>query len=110
MFHPVTLKNKVIENKWLEKDFKIKDRHIKFKDKRFIDDNIEHRSQIYQENGKEIRIETARKYFNPVEIRDYLSVAGFNEIEFSLTYDEKGFTKQINEEDIQTNYIVKAKK
>jgi len=110
LFYPLSLVDTSIENKWREHDFEINSRKINLKDKRWMEGNIEHRAQIYRENSKEIQIDTDRRYYSPVEIKNFLEEAGFKNIQFSLTFQTNQFVNHIDKKDLIKNYIVKAEK
>ncbi len=110
LFYPQSILNNNAENKLIEHDIEINNRKINLRDKRQIENNIEHRIQIYRENSKEIQIETDRKYYNPKEIKELLEQSGFNNVLFSVYFQKDKFIKEINEKDLVKNYIVKATK
>jgi ubiquinone/menaquinone biosynthesis C-methylase UbiE len=110
LFYPQSLIDKSIENKWRQHVFEINSRKVNLKDKRWVENNIEHRIQIYQENNMEIQINTERKYYSPSEIKNLLKEAGFKNIQFSLTFQIEQFVEQIEEKDLVKNFLVKAEK
>jgi hypothetical protein len=83
---------------------------IQIKDNRHVIDNIEHRQQVFHISDGEIKIDTSRKYYCPDELKDYLEIAGFTDIQFSLDYNLTGFNSVIDETRLKSNYIVKARK
>ena len=108
MFYPFSFIDPSIENKWTEKEFKIKGRTIILKDKRYVKDNLEYRKQVYLEKGKEITIETLRKYYSPLDIGIILKNAGFSDINYSYTYNRSLFTGEITEKKLNHNFVVSA--
>jgi SAM-dependent methyltransferase len=110
LFYPKSFTEKNNNGKWTEQTHKTNQRQIKIRDNRRLENDIEYRTQVYYENGKEITFETERKYYSPDEIKNILQSAGFKEILFSSTYSAKGFSASINPIEIQSNFIVKAKK
>jgi SAM-dependent methyltransferase len=108
LFFPQSLANKADENKWAEHEFCFNNRKVHLKGKRWMENQVEHRIQIYKENGKEITIETERKYYKPSEIKQILQEAGFSNVQFSLSFDDEKFTDEIRETDLVNNYIVKS--
>lgn len=110
LFYPNSLYNTSIADKWIDKECLINGTQIKIRDNRHMIDNIEHRQQIFCINDNEIKIDTDRKYYRPNELKNYLELAGFKNIELSLDYDLTGFSSSIDETKLKNNYIVKAKK
>jgi len=110
LFYPNSLYDTTIDNVWILKDYTIHGIEIKIKDNRHVINNVERRQQIFYINNEEIKISTDRKYYRPDEIKQFLEMAGFKNIEFSLDYDLSGFADMIDESKLKKNYIVKAKK
>lgn len=110
LFYPQSIVKKNLENKWTEQSFEISNRKINLEDKRWMEDNIERRIQIYRENSKEIQIDTERKYYRPIEMKEILEQSGFKNIIFSMTFKNDKFTKEIEEKNLIKNHIVKAEK
>lgn len=110
LFYPKSLLNNKINDIWTESSVSFNNRNILIKDKRIFNQNIEYRSQIYIEGGKELQINTERRYFSPKEIEKLLKLAGFNNINFSTRFDKKTFTENLEEKILKTNFIVKAEK
>jgi SAM-dependent methyltransferase len=108
LFYPTTFNNKAIDNTWIQKDYAINDNVIKIKDNRHVIDNVERRQQIFNINDNEIKIDTYRKYYSPLDIKGLLENAGFKDIQFSLNYDFSLFSSKIEERDLKTNFIIKA--
>lgn len=109
-FYPNLLSDKSIDNKWLDKEIILPGKKIKIKDKRRMAGNTERRQQVFYSNGKEIIINSDRKYYRPQELQDYLRIAGFSNIKFSVGYNLNGFCHTIDETKLKNNYIVKARK
>jgi SAM-dependent methyltransferase len=110
LFYPKSFIDKNIDNNWNEHTLSINGRQITIRDKRKILDGVEYRTQIYCENGKEIKIDTERKYYSPEVVYNLLQSAGFKEILFSPTYNKNGLSPTINPIDLKSNFIVCAKK
>jgi cyclopropane fatty-acyl-phospholipid synthase-like methyltransferase len=110
LFYPNTLFDKSINGKWINKEYNIDGQLIKIQDCRTIDNDIEHRQQVFIINGTETKINTKRKYFSPLTLKEMLNSAGYHDIEFSYDYDYNGFKEMIDETRLKNNYIVKVKK
>lgn len=110
LFYPNSLFDPSIDNKWVDKEFMVNGNKIQIKDNRRVIDNIEHRQQVFHIGDSEIKIDTSRKYYCPDELKDYLEIAGFTDIQFSLDYNLTGFNSVIDETRLKSNYIVKARK
>jgi ubiquinone/menaquinone biosynthesis C-methylase UbiE len=110
LFFPQSHNDASIEKKWRTHDFETNNRKITLKDQRSYENNIEHRIQVYTENSGEIRINTERRYYDPNEIKKLLEQVGFKNIQFSLTFQNDKFIKDLSEKDLVKNYIVKAEK
>jgi SAM-dependent methyltransferase len=110
LFYPRSLLNPTAENKWEVKTIHHAARSITLKDKRSLKSEIEYRTQIFIEGSSEIQIDTERRYFNPVQMKELLVRTGFQDICFSIGYANNGFNEIIDEKDITTNFIVKASK
>jgi ubiquinone/menaquinone biosynthesis C-methylase UbiE len=110
LFYPKSLLDKTIDDSWTESSIKLNDKDILLKDKRILNQNIEFRSQIYIEGGKELQIETERRYYSPKEIAQLLQQAGFKNINFTTLFDKRTFTETMDEKILKTNFIVKAEK
>lgn len=110
MFYPNSLFDKSIDDRWIDKEFIFDGMAIKIHDNRTMIDDIEYRQQIFNINDSKTKIDTKRKYYSPIVLRDILKLAGFKEIEFSYAYDFYGFKAMIDETRLKNNYIVKAKK
>jgi SAM-dependent methyltransferase len=110
VFYPTTLYNISRDGVWIEKDLNIGESTMRIKDYRKMEDNIERRQQIFDFNGGEVKMETFRKYYRPVELKEYLTKAGFRNIEFSVGYNLVRFEENIDEGLLKENYIIKATK
>jgi len=110
LFYPQSLIDRSFENEWRRHDFEVNGRKIKLSDKRWMDNLIEHRIQIYNENSREIQIDTQRRYYSPEEIKEILEQSGFCNIQFSLSFQNKTFVKEIHEKELVKNFVVIAKK
>lgn len=108
LYYPNALYDKSINGKWIDKKYNMDGNLIKIRDCRTIDNNIEHRQQIFIINGKETKIDTKRKYYSPSVLKDMLKSAGFHHIEFSYAYNYRGFEAKISESRLKNNYIVKV--
>lgn len=109
LFYPKSLYDKQIENKWVEKEICYNEEIIKLKDKRSYSGKIEKRIQVFKKENEITEIETLRRYYSPGEIMQLLINSGFSNIEYSVGYSNR-FYSSINEQEIITNYIVKALK
>ncbi len=110
MFYPNSMFDKSINNKWLVKEDNINGNLIRIKDCRSMHNDIEHRQQIYIINGTETKINTRRKYFTPLVLKEIIKSSGFKDANFSYGYDYKGFKDIIDETKLKNNFIVKIKK
>ncbi len=111
LYYPHVFLNKEIEDKWLIKELKDNQRIITLKEKRRMENNIEHRIQIFSEDNVEETVRSERIYYSPHEIKKYLSNAGFINIRYSLTHNKDNFVDNIEEIDIKVgNYVVTAEK
>jgi SAM-dependent methyltransferase len=110
LFYPKVLADPSINDIWTESSINLDHRKILIRDKRKFEINREFRSQVYIENGKEIQIDSERRYFSPQEIGRLLKHTGFKKINFSNRYSKETFTDSIDEKMIKTNFIVKAEK
>ena len=110
LFYPSIFNNPAIDDVWIDKEFNYHERLIRIRDKRTFKENIENRVQVYHDNGHDTHIETLRRYYPPDEIKHLLLETGFTNIEFSAVFDQNGFQSGIDEEKINRNYIVKARK
>lgn len=110
LFYPNSLFDKSINGKWIEKEYKIDGQLIKIQDCRTIENDIEHRQQVFIINGTETKIDTKRKYFSPLTLKEMLISAGYHDIEFSYDYDYRRFKEMIDETRLKNNYIVKVEK
>jgi hypothetical protein len=66
--------------------------------------------QIYREGKEETEIETRRKYYSPEEMKRILVNAGFKKIKFSKTYNYYDFNNKIIEDEMISNFLIKAVK
>jgi hypothetical protein len=110
LFFPNSLFEPSIDNQWIEKEFTHNGTNIHIRDIRHITHDIEHRQQIFQIAGSEIKIDTQRKYYRYEELKSILHEAGFKNIEFSPGYDLHGFSGTLDETKLRSNYLVKAEK
>ncbi len=110
VFYPNTLSDKSLDNKWLDKEYVVNGRKIRFRDKRCMINNTERRQLVFYSNGEKIEIKSDRKYYRPEELKECLKMAGFSNIQFSTGYDLNGFSTSIDELTLKKNYIVKAEK
>ena len=110
LFYPRSLLNQTTENEWEVKTIHHATRSITLKDKRSLKSEIEYRTQIFIEGSSEIQIDTERRYYNPVQMKELLFRAGFQDICFAIGYANNGFNEIIDEKDITANFIVKASK
>jgi SAM-dependent methyltransferase len=110
LFYPNSLFDKTIDNKWIEKKIISEGQEIKIMDNRRLIKKIEHRQQIFFIRDQEIKVDTDRKYYSPIELKEHLKTAGFTDILFSLDYDLAGFKNEIDENKLYQNYIVIGKK
>jgi SAM-dependent methyltransferase len=108
LFYPASFFDKSIDGIWTEKEFQADGVNISIRDNRKMKENTEHRQQIFSVNGKETKIDTYRKYYNPAEIKELILIAGFQHVEMAAGYDIKAFGSTIKEPDLKTNFIVKA--
>ena len=110
LFYPNSLYDTSIANKWIDKKYNIDGNTVKIRDNRHVIENIERRQQIFYINGSEIKIDTDRKYYTPKEMKTFLEEAGFMDVEFALDYDLNGFSEMIDNSNLKSNYLIKAKK
>jgi len=110
LFYPNSLFDKSINGKWIIKEYNIDGQLIKIQDCRTIDNNIEHRQQVFIINGTETKIDTKRKYYSPLTLKEMLKSSGYQDIEFSYDYNYNRFEEMIEETRLKNNYIVKVKK
>jgi len=110
LFFPNTIYNKEIDNRWITKEYNIHGKQIKLKDKRSVKNNIELRQQFFSVDKTEIKINTYRKYYSPVEIRKCLNEAGFDDVKYSISYNKSLFEDKIDESLLTTNFVVQARK
>lgn len=110
LFYPNSLYNNSIDNKWIDKEYKIDGNSIKIRDNRHVNNNIERRQQIFHINDSEIKIDTDRKYYTPEEMKTFLNESGFKDIKFALGYDLNSYSDMIDKGRLKSNYIIKAKK
>lgn len=110
LFYPDSLYNRSIDDQWLEKEYTINGIRIRIRDKRKMSDHIENREQVFYVNDKTLHIKTDRRYYSPHELRDYLRKCGYIRIEFSPAFDPGSFCKNIHENELKNNYLVRAKK
>jgi cyclopropane fatty-acyl-phospholipid synthase-like methyltransferase len=110
LFYPKSMADNKTDGKWTEQKLNIDNQQIIIKDCRKLVKNIEYRTQVYCENGREITIETERKYYPPDEIKTILQSAGFKEILFSSTYSNCDFSLSINPNELKSNFVVSARK
>lgn len=97
-------------DQWHESKISVEGREITILDNRYTESSIEYRTQVYIENGHEVRIATRRRYFSPAELLELLKKSGFHNIEFSLAYDISKFSPSIDQSNIDRHFLVKAKK
>lgn len=110
LFFPKTLAHPELDNVWTTNEFKRHGRAVTLRDRRILSNNIEERTQIYQEQGESIEIVTARRYYPPEEILHILHAGGFQEIQFAQGYESSAFDETIDSEQLRQNFIVKATK
>jgi len=110
LFFPNSLFDKSIEGKWIDKEFKHEEQLVRIRDCRTMEQDIEHRQQVFIVGEKEIYIDTRRKYYRPAHLQKLLDSAGFRNIEFTYGYDYRAFTRMIDETGLKNNYVVKAEK
>ena len=108
LFVPTARAASEAEAEWHQQAFEMEGRQILMKDRRYISHNLETRTQIYQESGQTTEITTTRRYFSPSEMRELLLTAGFEQIEFSTSYDPGAFTTDLPSEPLRTHFVVKA--
>ena len=110
LFCPKSLINDTINDIWTESAIQVNNKNIILKDNRRFDHNIEYRSQIYIEDGKELQIDTERRYYSPQEMKFLLKQSGFKNTVFSTMFDKNTFSNRLDEKVLKTNYVVKAVK
>lgn len=108
LFVPTARAASEAEAEWHQQAFEMDGRQILMKDRRYVSHNFETRTQIYQENGQTTEITTTRHYFSPSEMQELLLSAGFEQIEFSTSYDPDAFTADLPPEPLTTHFVVKA--
>ena len=110
LFCPNSLIDNSINGKWIDKEYNIEGKLIKIRDCRTMDNDIEHRQQVFNINGTKTKIDTKRKYFSPLTLKEILKSSGFQDVEFSYSYDYNEFEEMIDESRLKNNYIVKVTK
>ncbi len=111
LYYPHVFLNREIENKWIISEINDDNNKLILKDKRWFENHIEYRIQIFSINGIKELINSSRVYYNPCEIKSLLKKVGFKNIQYVLNYRSDSFLDEIEEFDIKSeNYIIKAEK
>ena len=110
LFYPNPLFDNSINGRWIVKEYNIDETIMKIFDNRTMFNDIELRRQIFNFKGAGTKIDTSRKYYSPVELKELLNSAGFKKVEFAYDYDYCEFKPMIDESKLNNNYIVKAEK
>jgi len=108
LFVPTSRAASESEAEWHQHEFEMDGRRIVVKDRRYVAQQRETRTQVYEEGGHATEITTTRRYFSPAEMRDLLTNSGFECIEFSAAYDPNAFAAAMLQEPLTTHFIVKA--
>lgn len=108
LFVPTSRAASESEAEWHQHDFEMDGRRIVVNDRRYVVHNRETRTQIYEDGERVTEITTTRRYFSPTEMRDLLMSAGFQQIEFSTSYDPSEFADTMSIEPLTSHFVVKA--
>ncbi|MCP4404443.1 MAG: methyltransferase domain-containing protein [bacterium] len=111
LFYPKTLAAPERDDVWSNHEFQdVQEKTIHVKDKRRMLDDIEERTQIYEEDGRVREILTKRRYYSPEQMRKLLEKCGFSQVSFSEKYAADNFREQIRPGKGSSHFIVKARK
>lgn len=108
LFYPKTFAHPDLNDVWTTRQLTCQGATITLRDKRSFFGDMEERIQIYQENGKETRIHTQRKYYSPQTLQSLLERVGLTEILFSAQYDVNAWIPSLEKEEFIDHFLVTA--
>lgn len=110
VFYPRPLYAPSIYSKPLQREYVIDGNLIKTIDRRRMIGDFEERRLLLRFKDEEVAIDTYRRYYPWSKLKNYLELAGFKDIKFSIGTNLNGFKDTIEESELERNYIVKARK
>lgn len=108
LFCPSPLLHPELQGQWSQRQITIEKQMITLKDSRTMQDRIEKRIQIFEGVVGKEEIVTFRRFWDKQEMLELLRQSGFQEIEVTDGYDQKGYHPVDHMESTNSSFVVKA--